>query len=117
MTFEVSVNSWHYKLVRNFDVSRMPRSFCAYWSKLLFILAVYGFMISMAACMIGIIGFCLYTSPIASIFILLLHIAIFGFIVMVGNWITGPKKNTSLVGMKIKVWKDKVCPTIEYKYK
>lgn len=129
MTFEINVNSWHYKLIRGFDTERMPRSFCAYWSKLLFVLAVYVFMVGLVACFLALAAYCLYTDPLVTIGITAAIAFIIGFAVILGNWIadreekkwqrilSGEPEKMSLVGMKIKAWKDKVCPAIEYKYK
>lgn len=140
-TFTPNKNSWHYKLVRNhiFDVymgdtRMMPKNFCQYWRVVMWS--------SLPFILIGILGIGLlvmlsayiYVDPIAAassigviIGTLLIIFGIFWGLVSYREWKqkrtieklekdqNSTEGESSLIRMKIRAYKQKVCPPVSYK--
>lgn len=133
--FNVNRNSWHYKLNKNFiNETSMNvweyrhRSFCAYWRATMFRLV--GAVLSAIGVVwfFGMIAYNIWMFPLAAVIavgIMLLFgatgWAIFGILTWLERRSTDsweyekPAKQDSLFVQKYKSYKDKFCPTVDFK--
>lgn len=131
-TFVVNKTSWHYRFlictgVMHYELERRD-NFCAYWRLVVWKLFVATVGALAGILLIGLLVYALYITPwVVGTMALQVLLFLMGIILPIALWTYLEDKlksfnksaksgeNTSLLATKYKSFKDKVCPSIEYK--
>lgn len=123
-------NSWHYKLMNKFYVTHdyseiYGNNFCGYFWRLMLPLALIGFLCGIAGLLLFLIGFLIYTEPLALFIAFCLVVGIllcsFGIAYIVQSCQTGKwqipdsvKESARIVNGYAVAKKEQYCPIIEW---
>lgn len=132
--FVIDRNSWHYKMIsmgEHWDVLtyREPKNFCSYWRKVVLKLCLFAFIAVILSVFTLFLGFNIYMDPLPVLGGISAGLGLLFGSAWIALWLEKRKeqrrqhdydvefneKQESLLKMKYRAWKEKVCPMVEYK--
>jgi hypothetical protein len=119
-TFIINKDSWHYRMVsknRKWDVLEYdgPKDFCSYWSFVMAEILGYAFITFCIVLVLVFSGIALYHNPVFTTVALGGWLSVFFGTFGLLTFLQNRSKRESLIGMKYRSWKEKVCAVVEYK--
>lgn len=132
--FVIDRNSWHYKMISrgerwDFLTYREPKDFCSYWRKVVLKLCWFAFVATFLSVFALFLGYNIYMDPLPVLGGISAGLGLLFGSVGIAFWLEKRKeqrrqhdydvefneKQESLLKMKYRAWKEKVCPMVEYK--